>query len=957
MGLVIAAISPRRCRIAAGLSVASPQSSSVLRRRVPPPSFVLRRRVSLPSLSVRLSLHRVPSSSSPLRMALSFLSVSGRPSASLISCLAAPPAPPPPNPNPTALPSLTCALQCPHFQSCSGCTQEYDLHRPIILDEATDFFNKHGVSDFTFDTCRLWGWRCRAKLAVRGSYTDPLIGLYQEGIAELKVEPYDEDQGTGELRYVQMAVTTYNTSLPYAERYRNGKVQVALVWNSRDENSPSSKKLNALANIIFGNRWRHLLGERDFWERVGGIDVSLAPSSFGQANTRKYVHFGASVADLYAGAGVIGLSLAATRKCRQELAVKCIEINKESKLSFEKTAEHLPNSVDSSISWHNADTSIDPLSWLVGSDVVVVDPPRKGLDPSLLNALRTIPSVERKFKPSESPLLKAKDEKRPWVLRAKKVSVQIQSKTTQEESQSLPQTLIYISCGWESFKEDCMSLLSSKAWHLDKAHGFNFFPGTQRKLGLKTSYNRNCDGFWLWKAFKVIAVKEEVGPRRRILFLGGRSFEFQEEAMDQKGHRRLGIVERGSSLRQEVILVGFEAGRQSFQIVVTIVGRQHQVFILVSEFGDGWESVALVIEGFARGESWVAKTRARTRLSVVKRIATKTLIVMDKPVQAMAEEGWFDILNRALVGLVCMEGDKGVGFSVMIDRDLHLQWWSPSVLSDKGNLTPSEATQSNWFYARVLRLLPIPLRVVLGVLFYFLKLLVSCILVFGEENVGFWFQGRLKHSRQRVWAVGQSHLGPNKRWVDHSRGLGQTKSLVEGLGQVRGKLGPSPFDPGVIEKRVPSPRVETGVCSNPSLDWVFGSLREGVSLPLPTSHVGSWPLGGMVSQTWPEKPSLLKRILRLVTAQSVGREGLMEENKERWGFSGDDMSIGVRPFVTDDAVLGLPNSDPVLDIDIKDAFLVDLPPSSDEVSDWVLTCIADVSKFWGVLFAGMRRGL
>ncbi|CAL5415635.1 unnamed protein product [Camellia sinensis] len=30
---------------------------------------------------------------------------------------------------------------------------------------------------------------------------------------------------TGELRYVQMVVTTYNTSLPYAERYRNGKVE------------------------------------------------------------------------------------------------------------------------------------------------------------------------------------------------------------------------------------------------------------------------------------------------------------------------------------------------------------------------------------------------------------------------------------------------------------------------------------------------------------------------------------------------------------------------------------------------------------------------------------------------------------------------------------------------------------------------------------------------------------
>lgn len=73
------------------------------------------------------------------------------------------------------------------------------------------------------------------------------------GIAELHVQPYDEDEGVGDLRYVQvniysiqfnsvvaelmsqfeifilymlivvqMAVTTYNTSLPAAERYKNG---------------------------------------------------------------------------------------------------------------------------------------------------------------------------------------------------------------------------------------------------------------------------------------------------------------------------------------------------------------------------------------------------------------------------------------------------------------------------------------------------------------------------------------------------------------------------------------------------------------------------------------------------------------------------------------------------------------------------------------------------------------
>ncbi|CAN0925373.1 Uncharacterized RNA methyltransferase pc1998, partial [Linum grandiflorum] len=433
-----------------------------------------------------------------------------------------------------------CALNCPHFQSCSGCTQELNLHRPVVVDEAAQFFTELGVSDFSFDSCRLWGWRCRAKLAIRGTSADPLIGLYEEGthnvvdipfckahhprinaavellrkgIIELRILPYDEDLGTGDLRYVQMAVTTHNTSLPASERYRNGKVQVSLVWNTRNESSPSSEKLSALAefiwrnggprsdddiihsvwanfqtssnNIIFGNRWRHLLGERDFWEHVGGIDVFLVPSGFGQANTRafesllrklhKYVPQGATVADLYAGAGVIGLSVAANRKCR---SVKCIEVNKESKLSFEKTVERLPKSIDGSISWHQADTSVDPISWLVGSEVVIVDPPRKGLDASLVDALNTISSASFRTKSSTNSS-QVKEEKRPWVLRAKESSVHVGSSATLDAPRVLPQTLIYISCGWESFKEDCKSLLSTKKWRLEQAHGFNFFPGTQ----------------------------------------------------------------------------------------------------------------------------------------------------------------------------------------------------------------------------------------------------------------------------------------------------------------------------------------------------------------------------------------------------------------------------------------------------------------------------------------------
>lgn len=54
----------------------------------------------------------------------------------------------------------------------------------------------------------------------------------------------------------------------------------------------------------------------------------------------------------------------------------------------------------------------------------------------------------------------SKEEKRPWILRAREASVEFKGKTTSEVNKSLPQTLIYISCGWESFKEVLLQLLT-----------------------------------------------------------------------------------------------------------------------------------------------------------------------------------------------------------------------------------------------------------------------------------------------------------------------------------------------------------------------------------------------------------------------------------------------------------------------------------------------------------------
>ncbi|KAI8031202.1 hypothetical protein LOK49_LG01G04259 [Camellia lanceoleosa] len=100
----------------------------------------------------------------------------------------------------------------------------------------------------------------------------------------------------------------------------------------------------------------------------------------------------------------------------------------------------------------------------------------------------------------------------------------------------------------------------------------------------------------------MLPVREEIGPHRQILFLGGRSFEIKETVETSGGHRCLSIVERGQGLRREVRLVGFEVrwigekmrcasrnqGRQSF--AGRLEGKRRSVAIWIRIEGDGSSS-------------------------------------------------------------------------------------------------------------------------------------------------------------------------------------------------------------------------------------------------------------------------------------------------------------------------------------------------------------------------------
>jgi tRNA/tmRNA/rRNA uracil-C5-methylase (TrmA/RlmC/RlmD family) len=94
----------------------------------------------------------------------------------------------------------------------------------------------------------------------------------------------------------------------------------------------------------------------------------------------------------------------------------------------------------------------------LGAEVLIVDPPRRGLEDEVLDELC------KPFNPKqpcvESPtVLTVPDELVNWT--------------------NDVQTLIYVSCGFDALARDCDKLLSSRGgWMLESATGYVLFPGS-----------------------------------------------------------------------------------------------------------------------------------------------------------------------------------------------------------------------------------------------------------------------------------------------------------------------------------------------------------------------------------------------------------------------------------------------------------------------------------------------
>lgn len=230
--------------------------------------------------------------------------------------------------------------------------------------------------------------------------TDEVVRRVKEIGRNLGITAYDEETGTGLLRHVVVKVS-----------FRTGEIMVVLVTNGakiprvKEWVEEIRKHIDGVAsichnintartNVIFGDVTKTLWGSDVIYDYIGEIKFAISARSFYQVNPmqtevlyRKTVEYAGltgneTVIDAYCGIGTISLFLAQHAK-----QVYGVEIVKEAIDDARKNAElNDMTNVEFAV---GASEDVIP-RWKeqgIVPDVIVVDPPRKGCDPTLIDTI------------------------------------------------------------------------------------------------------------------------------------------------------------------------------------------------------------------------------------------------------------------------------------------------------------------------------------------------------------------------------------------------------------------------------------------------------------------------------------------------------------------------------------------------------------------------------------------
>nr|WP_187698744.1 23S rRNA (uracil(1939)-C(5))-methyltransferase RlmD [Paenibacillus alvei] len=235
---------------------------------------------------------------------------------------------------------------------------------------------------------------------IQHEMNDDAMRAVKQVVRKYGIEPYNEEQHTGLLRHVMMRVgfrtnelmitfVTNGDKLPHQEKI------VAELAEALPQLKSVCQSINTKrTNVIMGDKTRVLWGSEYITDYIGDIAFKISARSFYQVNPvqtevlyEKAVEYAGltgneTVIDAYCGIGTISLFLA--QRAKRVLGVEIVE---EAIADARRNAEL--NGVTNAEFAVGAAEDVIP-RWKeqgVTPDVIVVDPPRKGCDPALLDTM------------------------------------------------------------------------------------------------------------------------------------------------------------------------------------------------------------------------------------------------------------------------------------------------------------------------------------------------------------------------------------------------------------------------------------------------------------------------------------------------------------------------------------------------------------------------------------------
>lgn len=320
---------------------------------------------------------------------------------------------------------------CPAWPRCGGCScrhMTYEATLKAKRQQVEDCFRRIGHMEVEVPPVAgmadPFHYRNKTALPVGGTAEEPKLGffaprshdlipieacpnamepadhlgrIFLEWMKAHHIAPYAEQTHSGLIRHLVIRVN------------RKGEAMVTVVANA--EKLPAEKALaDALlaggavsvvlntncdrTNVIFGRRFRTIAGPDTLPDTLCGLDFELSPAAFLQVNpVQTEVLYGTALAfaelqpedvlcDVYCGAGTITLMMAS--HCREALGIEIVAPAVENAKENAKR-----NGITNARFLAGAAEEVLPrlVSEGLRPDVIVVDPPRKGLEPAVIHAM------------------------------------------------------------------------------------------------------------------------------------------------------------------------------------------------------------------------------------------------------------------------------------------------------------------------------------------------------------------------------------------------------------------------------------------------------------------------------------------------------------------------------------------------------------------------------------------